>query len=440
MCIDKIMAEAEKLNTYVILKTPAYLIESSNDYWQAWVSKNDYDFRDLGEEVESLFLNSLKIMRTHTDNTGAIVASIDTDLLKYGRDTYSYVWPRDSAFTVIAYSKAGYTDLNNKIFDFFNEVIRPEGYLMHKYRSDRSMGSSWHPWIYKDSFELPIQIDETALIIVALWEDYEATKDIEYIEQIYNSLIKKITEFLITRINVDTGLVYPSYDLWEEKFCTSTFTSATVFAALKAASKFAKLFGKKDKSDLYWSYAKKVKEGILTHLYSNDSGNFYKAIYFKEHSTGGEMIKDETLDMSSLYAVFKFGVVHSDDEKITRMKANVEEKLSCNNLIGGFPRYENDNYFKVTDTVSGNPWIITTLWMAQLEISRATKKEDLNIAKNYVNWAVKRSTSTGLLPEQVNPLTGDPLSACPLTWSHAEFVITVLNYIHKDIELTTVNQ
>ena len=36
---------------------------------------------------------------------------------------------------------------------------------MHKYRSDSSLGSSWHGWIVNGHPELPIQEDETALIL-----------------------------------------------------------------------------------------------------------------------------------------------------------------------------------------------------------------------------------------------------------------------------------
>ena len=37
----------------------------------------------------------------------------------------------------------------------------------------------------------------------------------------------------------------------------------------------------------------------------------------------------------------------------------------------------------------------------------------------------------GLLSEQLDPNTGAPLSVSPLTWSHAEFIITVDDYCRK---------
>jgi len=32
---------------------------------------------------------------------------------------------------------------------------------------------------------------------------------------------------------------------------------------------------------------------------------------------------------------------------------------------------------------------------------------------------------SGVLPEQVDPYSGKALSVCPLTWSHASFVLAV---------------
>ena len=40
-----------------------------------------------------------------------------------------------------------------------------------------------------------------------------------------------------------------------------------------------------------------------------------------------------------------------------------------------------------------------------------------------------------MLAEQVHPYTKQPLSVSPLTWSHATFVATVLDYLAKETQL-----
>ena len=97
--------------------------------------------------------------------------------------------------------------------------------------------SSWHPWVRDGKVQLPIQEDETALVIISLWEYYELSKDLEFIEEVYTTLIKKAADFMSTYRDEVTGLPKPSYDLWEEKYGISTFTASAVYGALMAAGK-----------------------------------------------------------------------------------------------------------------------------------------------------------------------------------------------------------
>jgi len=46
-------------------------------------------------------------------------------------------------------------------------------------------------------------------------------------------------------------------------------------------------------------------------------------------------------------------------------------------------------------------------------------------------WAANQASPSGMLPEQMNPLTGEALSVAPLTWSHAVFIETALLYAEK---------
>jgi glucoamylase len=59
---------------------------------------------------------------------------------------------------------------------------------------------------------------------------------------------------------------------------------------------------------------------------------------------------------------------------------------------------------------------------------------------DLLKWATKNALSTGALAEQLNPYSGKPISAIPLLWSHAEFVLAVTEYISKHQEITALNQ
>lgn len=435
IAISKTIQGVLDLNEYIDERTSSYLMKTTKDYWHAWVNERNFNFFHLENDVVDLFKKSLLILRSHVDNNGSILASGDSTLLQYGRDAYSYMWPRDGALSAIALDKAGDYNVAKRFFEFCNEVITKDGYFMHKYRPDKSLGSSWHGWVYKGKPQLPIQEDETALVLYSLWKHYEFSKDLEFIESIYNSLIKKAGDFMVSYIDTTTGLPGPSYDLWEEKFGTSTFTSASVYGALTAAASFSKLLGKTQHEIKYSTHAQKVKDAILNYLWNDERKMFYKMINFEN----GNTIVDHTLDFSSIYGVFKFRILDVHDERITD-SIKTMEALASRIPIGGMMRHEDDAYYRSYHDVPGNPWVITTLWLAQYYISAAREEKDFDKVKEILGWVVRHALPTGVLPEQLDPHNGRPLSATPLTWSHSEYVSTIINYLEKLEELEIFEQ
>lgn len=423
----KTMDEAKALNEFVNKKTPEHLISTTQNYWRAWVNKNKINFYSLDKKIIDVFKTSLMVMRTHADNNGGIIASSDFDLLRYGRDNYTYVWPRDASFVAQAFNRAGYFTISKKFIEFASDTITSDGYFFHRYRCDKSWGSSWHPWIVDDERRLPIQEDETALVLITLWEYYEKTKDLEFVELIYNSLIKNSANFILG-FRGENRLPFASYDLWEMKYDIHTFTSASSYKALIAASNFAQVLGKKKDENFYKKGAIEIKNAIISNLYDENLGYFKKSL------------NDDSLDVSSFYGVFKFGICEPDDQILKNTYNKVLENLVCKTQTSGAARFSNDEYYKSAENATGNPWIITTLWLAQYEIAISKNEKDLAIAKERLLWAVERALASGILPEQFDPNTGQPLSATPLIWSHAEFVTTVLDYLEKMKDLGIINE
>jgi len=188
---------------------------------------------------------------------------------------------------------------------------------------------------------------------------------------------------------------------------------------------------KKTISAKYKDNAEQIKKAILAHLYNKKENKFLKRI----HKKYGKVLEYKDSDASMLYALNEFNIF---DKKITdNMTKEIIREVSCPG-IGGLARYQNDQYFSQSNKNEyspGNPWFITTLWLAQYYIKESKKIEDLSRASDILNWVASHAIETGLLPEQLNPFTGEPLSVCPLTWSHAEFVETVYRFLKKREEL-----
>ena len=385
-----------------------------------------------------MFRLSLLIVRTQTDERGAIVAANDTDILQYNRDHYSYMWPRDGALIADAMSGAGFQSVISPFFQFCAQSLSPDGYLFHKYNPDGTVGSSWHPYIVQGSRRLPIQEDETALVLLALWKDYTRHQVIELPQSLYNNLIRKGAAFLSQYMEHSLSLPKPSYDLWEERYGIWTYTVASVYGGLMAGAYFMELFGDYERSDHLRKTAAAIKEGMLTHLWDEESGRFARGLIQKDN----RWVKDMTLE-SSMFGIWEFGVLPVDDSRVIRTMNAIKEGLSIRTGVGGVARYTNDYYFQQSgdiENVPGNPWIICTLWIANFQIESAASLADLAEPKQTLQWVEEHALSSGVLPEQLNPMDGSPLSVAPLTWSHATFVQTVTRYAEKYAQLNTAQK
>ncbi|UZJ80651.1 glycoside hydrolase family 15 protein [Fictibacillus sp. KU28468] len=430
MTIGRNREEILALNEYIKEIGPSLTIDKIMIYWRRWANKSPLPDTDLEEEILALYKRSLLIVRTQTNENGYIMAANDSDIQQYNRDHYSYMWPRDGALVAAAIAKAGYQGMVKNFYRRCADVLTKEGFLHHKYNPDGSIGSSWHPTVGKDGKEqLPIQEDETALVLWAFWEHYKETGDIEFAQSLYRSLIRPGARFLLQFMDEELDLPNPSYDLWEERRGVFSFTCSAVYGGLMAAHSFALLFGEDDRAARYKAGAERVKKGMENHLYDQEAGRFLRGIYLNEENR--EITKDYTIE-SSMYGLFAFGVFSANDERVQSTMEAIERELYIKTPIGGVARYFNDYYFQQThevEKVPGNPWLICTLWLAKWKIAAAVDRNGLKQCREYLNWVVSHAFSSGVLPEQLHPFSGEPLSVAPLTWSHATFVDVVVDYI-----------
>lgn len=408
----------------------AFMLRTRN-YWHSWINKDNQDFANLSLPLVDQYKRSLLVLRTQIDNDGAIIAANDADVEHFSNDTYSYMWPRDGALVASALSHARYSEITRSFYDFCNAVLTADGYLLHKYNPDRSWGSSWHPWIDKDGQPvLPIQEDETALVVYSLWQHYDCFHDVEFVAPHFRSLVTRAADFMVNYREPHTRLPEASYDLWEERRGILSYTVAAVYGGLDAATKFCTLFGEDGLAAKYRTAAEEIKAATLQYLWDEERGHFLRMITVDKDGT---IHKDATLD-SSVSGLFQFGMFPAHDSHIERTMQLLEQTLWVKTEVGGMARYENDYYYQVTHDLTqaqGNPWFICTLWLAQYRIAHATTLEELQQALPLLEWAQKHALPSGVMAEQIHPFTGAPLSVSPLTWSHAEYVMTVRWYLGK---------
>ncbi|MFA6293789.1 MAG: glycoside hydrolase family 15 protein, partial [Victivallales bacterium] len=431
VCVGRNWQEVQQLNEVVRKRKPEALFKRTVDYWKFWADKERLNFDLLPANIAKLYKRSLLIARTQIDNCGSIIAANDSDVIYFNRDTYSYMWPRDASLAAYAFDLAGYPEIGTRFFNLCAKIIEKDGYFHHKFTPSGMPGSSWHPWSNDKNRHLPIQEDETALVLWSLWNHFRIFKDIEFIRPLYRPLIKNAANFLMNYRDTDTRLPLPSYDLWEERHGILTYTASTVYGGLIAAANFTELFGETELSEEYRFGAGELKGAMDKYLYMPNEKRFCRMINFGKD---GEIETDPALD-ASLFGIFAFGVYAPDDEKVKSTMQQISDRLWCRTQVGGIARYENDQYYRISQDVPGNPWFVTTLWLAQYYIAASKTIDDLKKAMSLLEWVSDHALPSGVLAEQVNPLDNTPLSVSPLTWSHATFVAAVQEYLNKLLEI-----
>jgi len=396
-------------------------LHATTDWWYKWMQPARLVAEKIVPEHRENFLRSVMIIKSQIDKRGAVIASTDTAMLNYSRDAYAYCWPRDGAFVLWPLIRMGYTDEAYRFFEFCKRGLHPNGHLMHKYRADGALGSSWHPYVHDDVVAPPIQEDETALVLFVFAQYYQMHPDQSLIKDFYSSMVQPMADFLVDYVDPLTSLPKPSYDLWEQVFLTTTYTTSVVHAALLAASELADAAEDSDNAVKWRAAAGDILSAAHKHLYNEERKSFYKGLIVKN----GEIIKDGTVDCSSVFGSFMFGLFPSTSNEVTSAVESVKELFGVNQGAIGLPRYENDDYRRSNQDITGNWWFITSLWLAQYYIECNNNEKAMEI----LDWVRDSSLSTGMMSEQMDPISQEIISPAPLTWTHAEYISTLLDTI-----------
>lgn len=433
ICSGSRYGEVRERDRAMRQETAARALARTASYWYTWLNKPAVELDDLPDEIADLYRRSLLILSTQCDRGGAVLAANDSDIQWGHNDHYSYMWARDAAFVCDAMDRAGYPEITRRFLHFASKVIKDDGYFLHKYHPDGTLASLWHPWVRDGKPQLPIQEDETALVIWLVARHYERTRDLDLLRSLYQRLVVKPAEFLVAFRDEATGLPQPSFDLWEERQGVFTFTCCAVVAGLRAAAEIANLFNDQDRRMRYEHAATEVREAIVKHLWLENASRFARGLVVE----GDHLVLDRTVD-ASLFATFYFDVFPAASVMVEGTMRALRERLWVKTEVGGVARYEGDAYHRIseeTERVPGNPWVLCTLWLAEYAAAHASKPHELAPALDLVRWVMSKAIGSCVLPEQLHPYDGSPLSVAPFTWSHGQLVSVVLHYLEAGRKL-----
>ena len=223
------------------------------------------------------------------------------------------------------------------------------------------------------------------------------------------------------------GCLLLASTLWEERRGIFSFTVGAVFGGLTAASLFCTVFGEDEKAAQYQQVAAEIRDAASRYLWQEDLGRFCRMLY---PNSRGELQVDATCD-SSLWGLFAFGMYDAGDPRVSATMEIIRKRLWVKTPVGGMARYEDDPYQRVSSEFPGNPWLICTLWLADYLLEKGGSDEELDQAQEILTWVTNHALPSGVLGEQIDPITGEPISVSPLTWSHAAYITTTHRLLRR---------
>ena len=393
--------------------------ENVKKYWKKYLKTHDGLELELAEtpknrKIKEIYERTILLFPLLTNKeTGGISAAIevDEDLNNCGR--YNYCWPRDALFITNAMDILKMEKESDKFYKVFCKNTQSrDGMWEQRFFTDGRLAPCWG-----------YQIDETANVIYGVYNHYKAVNDKKILKDNLRMCEKALNylEKYMKDVIEETHKFHVSYDLWEMCEGVHLYSIASIFAAFDSMIKiyeelkeeFTKNRVKQEnvnnKKEELRQELVKIREYILLHFYDENKKSFVRNE------------DDEKIDISILGLVIPFNIFTPKEKKILNTVERIN--MTLRTYTGGYTRFEVDHY------MNGNPWVITTLWMANYYLEAGEKTK----AKECFDLVVKTCAKHGFLPEQINNEKMAPAWVIGLGWSHAMYIITLKKFIEKGI-------
>lgn len=393
--------------------------EAVKKYWKKNVKDHNGLELDLAEtpknrKIKQIYTRTILLYSLLVNHeTGGISAAVEVDENLKQCGGYQYCWPRDAVFTTTA-------------MDILKMKKEVEKFYKSFCKNTQSRNGMWEQRFFTDGRLAPCwgyQIDETASVIVGVYNHYKVIEDKKFLKDNLK-MCEKAINFLkkyVEDIFQETNKCGISYDLWEEYEGVNLYAVSSIFASFNAMIKiYEELKEEFTKNRVKQENVNKEKE-TLRNLSVTLREYILKNFYDESKKSLVRNLEDKTLDISILGTVIPFELFSPKDKKILNTVERIN--MTLRTYTGGYKRFETDTYRE------GKPWIIATLWIAEYYLEIGEKQK----AKECFDFVIKTSTEHGFLAEQINNSTMQPDWVIGLGWSHAMFIETLKKMIEKGI-------
>ncbi len=347
----------------------------------------------LPARAKPVYNRALITLMQHHVNNGAFIAAPTLT-----SPAYRFVWPRDGSKTSIDLLDAGYPAEAAQFFEFLEKQLLADGSFAVNYQPDGS-GPMWN--FGREGNEN----DQPGMLPWGVHHVYLSTKDKGWLRARFPGVVRA-ADFLVTV--APRGQVGPSRDLWElETGASWTYANGSAIAGLEAAAAIATELGEGAAAAKYLAKAKEMRTVLMTKFVTKD-GYFARGM-----KKSGNL--DPRLEIGNLaLGNGGFAILPDATPALAKIGDLVGPRLGTPG--GAVRRYEGDNYY------GGQPWPVASNWLSVHKFARG----DVAGARALFDVITEQAYATDalMLGEQFEEPTKRWLSAFPLAWSEAAYVVT----------------
>lgn len=366
---------------------------SNSSFWQQFLQNSKIP-AGLSPDELRVYQRALMVMKQHSAPTGAHIAAPTTF-----NTVYRFSWPRDGSYISLAHLRSGHPEESRRFLEFMASVQKSNG----------GWGVNFHtngqPFL--DFGDRKNEHDQVGTIPWMMVEYANTTGDLNWLKQQW-PVIQKACDFLMRFTDARTGLMGPTRDLWELSTSDSwTYSNAAAYAGFKAGAEAAHKLGFLDAAERYTLAAEQLKTAIETYLWNA------KGHYFVRGLNLDSLQQDPKVEAANLALAWPFGVFSPEDPRMQDMAQAIQSGLSSGR--GGISRYTGDAYY------DGQPWPVTTEWLSIYYSLIGRTDAAKRLHDTVTGYAM--STQSHQLGEQFDEAKGRWVSALPLTWSGAKYIL-----------------
>jgi GH15 family glucan-1,4-alpha-glucosidase len=381
------------------------------NFWKKWISQCQYD--GLYKKQVRRSALTLKLL-THAPS-GAIIAAPTTSLPeKVGGQRnwdYRYCWLRDASFTLRALMKLGFKEEAHAYMHWIlhaTQLTQPKLQVVYSVFGHASLKEKTLDWLEGFKSSKPVRIGNGA--------------DGQFQLDVYGEVIDAFYTYskLVTSIDRDfkkfvLGLGESIYKLWNKpdngiwevrsSYTHHTHSKVMAWVGLDRLIKLSKKF--------YWKEAPMDK---YAHIASCLQKEIEELGYNHELASYTSEYSGNTLD-ASLLTLPLVGYCDPSSKRMLSTTQQIIKHLSKNNLLY---RYKN-----IDDGLAGDEGTfgICNFWLAENLAKSGEQEKAIEVFETMLSHA----GSTGLLSEEIDPDSYEPLGNYPQGFSHIGLINAALS-------------